>query len=95
MVERIHDVVTGVHLPEEEAAPPPAPGRRVETPLIPLPPAKMGEVLGLLEILADHGGSMNIFAADAITEYDFGRTLSVVKAAELLDLVDTPKNEVL
>ena len=95
MVERIHDVVTGVHLPEEEAAPPPVPGRRAETPLIPLPPARMGEVLGLLEILADHGGSMNIFAADAITEYDFGRTLSVVKAAELLDLVDTPKNEVL
>jgi NitT/TauT family transport system ATP-binding protein len=95
MVERIHDVVTGVHLPEEEEAPAPPPGRRVETPLIPLPPARMGEILGLLEILSDHGGSMNVFAADAITEYDFGRTLAVVKAAELLDLVDTPKNDVL
>jgi NitT/TauT family transport system ATP-binding protein len=97
MVERIHDVVTGVHLPEEEEAPaaPHLPGRRAETPLIPLPPAKMGEILGLLEILADSGGSMNIFAVDALTEYDFGRTLAVVKAAELLDLVDTPKNDVL
>ncbi len=95
MVERIHDVVTGVHLPEEEPVPAPIAGRRAETPLIPLPPARMGEILGLLEILADHGGSMNLFALDAITEYDFGRTLTVVKAAELLDLVDTPKNDVL
>ena len=55
----------------------------------------MSEILGLLEILADHGGSMNLFDLDAITEYDFGRTLTVVKAAELLDLVDTPKNDVL
>jgi NitT/TauT family transport system ATP-binding protein len=94
MVERIHDVVTGVHLPEEEAAPVPVHGRRAETPLIPLPPARMGEILGLLEILADHGGSMNIFAVDAMTEYEFGRTLAVVKAAELLDLVDTPRNDV-
>ena len=85
-----------MHLPEEEeAAAAPASGRRVETPLIPLPPARMGEILGLLEILADNGGTMNLFALDAITEYDFGRTLAVVKAAELLDLVDTPKNDVL
>jgi NitT/TauT family transport system ATP-binding protein len=95
MVERIHDIVTGVHLPEEEEVPAAVPGRRTETPLIPLPPARMGEILGLLEILADAGGTMNLFDLDAITEYDFGRTLSVVKAAELLDLVDTPKNDVL
>jgi NitT/TauT family transport system ATP-binding protein len=94
MVERVHDIVTGVHLPEEEAGPTP-PGRRVETPLIPLPAVRMGEILGLVEILVDAGGSMNIFAVDAITEYEFGRTLAVVKAAELLDLVDTPKNDVL
>ena len=95
MVDRVHDVVAGVHLPEEEAAPPPAPGRRAATPLIPLPPAHMGEILGLLEILSDAGGKMDIFAVDKMTEYDFGKTLAVVKAAELLDLVDTPKNDVL
>jgi len=95
MVGRIHDVVTRVHLPEEEAVSAPAHGRRAETPLIPLPPARMGEILGLLEILADNGGSLDLFAVDTITEYDFGRTLTVVKAAELLDLVDTPKNDVI
>jgi NitT/TauT family transport system ATP-binding protein len=95
VVELIHDIVTGVHLPEEEAAPAPVSGRRTETPLIPLPSVRMGEILGLVEILVDNGGSMNIFAVDAITEYEFGRTLAVVKAAELLGLVDTPKNDVL
>ena len=73
MVERIHDVLTGVHLPEEAAGAP-----KAESAVVPLPPASVGEMFGLLEILADNGGSMNLFAVDAITEYDFGRTLTVV-----------------
>lgn len=96
MVERIHDAVAGVHLPEEEA--PPAvvvPGRAATGPFAPLPPATVGEMLGLLEILADHGGEMDLFEVDELTEWDFGRTIAIVKAAELLDLVDTPKNRVL
>jgi NitT/TauT family transport system ATP-binding protein len=52
-------------------------------------------MLGLLEILADNGGEMDLFAVDAMTEWDFGRTIAVVKAAELLDLVDTPKRQVI
>ena len=97
MVERIHDVVTGVHLPEvEEVAPaaPALPGRRPAGPVVPLPAVPMGEILGLLEILADHDGTMNLFDLDALTDYDFGRTIAVAKAAEMLDLVDTPKNDV-
>jgi len=96
MVDRIHDAVARVHLPEEEEAPAPAvPGRPGPGPFVPLPPATVGEMLGLLEILADHGGEMDLFEVDAMTEWDFGRTIAVVKAAELLDLVDTPKNRVL
>ncbi len=90
MVERIHDVVRGVHLPEE----PVAPARRGPGPVTPLPPAHVGEMMGLLEILADRGGEMDLFEVDAVTDYAFGRTLAVVKGAELLDLVDTPKNRV-
>ncbi|HRY42454.1 MAG TPA: nitrate/sulfonate/bicarbonate ABC transporter ATP-binding protein [Thermoanaerobaculia bacterium] len=96
MVDRIHDAVARVHLPEEEEAPAPAaPGRPGPGPFVPLPPATVGEMLGLLEILSDHGGEMDLFEVDAMTEWDFGRTIAVVKAAELLDLVDTPKNRVL
>ena len=102
MVELIHDVVTRVHLPEEgeeERVSPAAqattgPGRRVAGPVAPLPPVRIGEILGLLEILADHGGTMNLFDIDALTDYDFGRTIAVAKGAEMLDFVDTPKNDV-
>jgi NitT/TauT family transport system ATP-binding protein len=90
MVERIHDVLTGVHLPEE-----PAGAAHAESAVVPLPPASVGEMFGLLEILADHDGEMDVFAIDAMTDWDFGRTISVVKGAELLDFVDTPKNRVL
>ena len=31
---------------------------------------------------------------DALTDYDFGHTLAVVKAGEMLDFLDTPKNRV-
>jgi NitT/TauT family transport system ATP-binding protein len=102
MVELIHDVVTRVHLPEEaeeERVSPAAQatagtGRRVAGPVAPLPPVRIGEILGLLEILADHGGTMNLFDIDALTDYDFGRTIAVAKGAEMLDFVDTPKNDV-
>jgi NitT/TauT family transport system ATP-binding protein len=100
MVERIHDAITRVHLPEEEEVAGPATqtttlgGRRAAGPVAPLPAVRLGEILGLLEILADHGGTMNLFDIDALTDYDFGRTIAVAKAAEMLDLVDTPKNDV-
>ena len=102
MVELIHDVVTRVHLPEagEEERVTAAvqattvSGRRVAGPVAPLPAVRIGEILGLVEILSDHGGTMNLFDIDALTDYDFGRTIAVAKAAEMLDLVDTPKNDV-
>jgi NitT/TauT family transport system ATP-binding protein len=40
--------------------------------------------------LSDHDGEQDLFDLDAITDYDFGRTIAVVKAAEMLGLVDTP-----
>ncbi len=95
MVERVHEAITGIHLPEEEPAPVRPAGRRPPTPIIPLPSVSVGEIGGLLDILLDHGGELDLFALDRITEYDFGRTIAVVKAAELLDFVDTPKQRVL
>jgi NitT/TauT family transport system ATP-binding protein len=102
MVELIHDVITRVHLPEEgedgrvapAAQTTSASGRRAPGPVAPLPAVRIGEILGLLEILSDHGGTMNLFDIDALTDYDFGRTIAVAKGAEMLDLVDTPKNDV-
>ncbi len=88
MVERVHDMVTGVHLPEE--APAPAPGHVACGPIRPVPAVSVGQMMGLLEILADRGGEEDLFAIDALTDYEFGRTIAVVKGAEMLGTVDTP-----
>ena len=88
MVEEIHDIITGVHLPEEHLTPG---GKRPPVgPIRPIPNAKSTEILGLLEILSDHGGHLDLFELDAITAYDFGHTITVVKAAEILGFVETP-----
>jgi len=89
MVEEIHDIVTGIHLPEEKPITLVA-GRPTVGPIRPIPDARPSEVLGLLEILADHGGEQDLFEIDAITDYDFGHTIGVVKAAEMLGLAETP-----
>jgi NitT/TauT family transport system ATP-binding protein len=90
MVEQIHDIVTGVHMPEDQ---PQAGGKRPTVgPIYPVPNARLSEIMGLLEILSDHGGQLDLFEIDAITAYEFGHTISVVKAAEMLELVDTPGN---
>ena len=89
MTERIHDVVTGLHLPEE--APATGSSGHVETgPVRPVPNVSVGQILGLLEILGDRGGEEDLFRVDALTDYDFGRTIAVVKGAEMLGFVDTP-----
>jgi NitT/TauT family transport system ATP-binding protein len=88
MVEEIHDIITGVHLPEEQPA---AGGKRPPVgPIHPIPHARTTEIQGLLEILSDHGGQLDLFELDAITAYDFGHTITVVKAAEILSFVETP-----
>jgi NitT/TauT family transport system ATP-binding protein len=90
MVEQIHDIVAGVHLPDEQAVSTSFVGRGPCGPVRPVPPAPSSEILGLLEVLSDHGGEQDLFDIDAETAYDFGHTIAVVKAAEMLGLVDTP-----
>ncbi|MBV8782260.1 MAG: nitrate/sulfonate/bicarbonate ABC transporter ATP-binding protein [Phycisphaerae bacterium] len=92
MVQRLHDVIVHEHLPEVPAPAAPADGG-IPLPS-PIPAVNVGEVAGLMEIVRDRGGRMNVFDLDRMTEYDFGRTLSVIKAGELLEFLDTPKNEV-
>ena len=49
---------------------------------------------GLLEYLDARGGQEDLFRIAADTNREFGKLIAVVKAAELLDLVDTPKRMV-
>jgi NitT/TauT family transport system ATP-binding protein len=96
MVQHIHDIIVKEHLPEEPAAEAAAAAEAGGIPMPePLPLVNFSAVIGLMEILNDHRGRMDIFAIDQLTDYDFGQTLSVIKAGEMLDFLDTPKNDVL
>jgi NitT/TauT family transport system ATP-binding protein len=85
LVDRLHDVITGMEMPDVPAAP---------APFEALPAALPGEILGLLEYLDARGGQEDVFRIAADTDREFGRLIQVVNAAELLDLVDTPKRTV-
>jgi NitT/TauT family transport system ATP-binding protein len=89
LVDRLHDLITGQELPDQPApavgAAPPAPAEEI------LPAATATEVVGLLEWLDARGGQQDVFRVAAETGREFGDVLSLVKAAELLDLVDTPR----
>jgi NitT/TauT family transport system ATP-binding protein len=93
MVARLHDVIVSEHLPEGPAAQAAAEAGGTPVPE-PLPFVTIGQVIGLMEIVGKLGGRADVFALDKSTGRNFGHTLSVVKAGEMLDFLDTPKNSV-
>jgi NitT/TauT family transport system ATP-binding protein len=90
LVDRIHAAITEIHLPDIPLVRrEPAPAR-----LEPLPAAQVGEIVGLLEVVHDQGDSINLFTLASRLRLELGRAILAVKAAELLDLVETPRQEV-
>jgi len=87
LVDRLHDAITGMELPDVAAAPAPAAFE-------PLPRVIPSEVMGLLEYLDARGGQEDVFRIASDTDREFGALFAVVSAAELLDLIDTPKRQV-
>jgi len=69
---------------------PSALGSRIET----IPNAPVETIIGLLEILEDSQETINVFDLSARIGREFGETIAIVKAAEMLGLVDTPKDDV-
>ncbi len=100
MVAQIHDLITEALMPDAPQTP--AEGQSTlaammpvrEAPIETLPNIQIGQMIGLLEEIGDHGGVDDIFDLAHRTGKDFGSTLYLVKAAELLDLVETPKQKV-
>ncbi len=90
LVKYLHEIITRAELPD---APPTATARtpRVE----PLPLATTSEIAGLLEYLDARGGQDDIFDLSAETDREFGHVIAITKAAELLNFVDTPKQNIL
>lgn len=91
LVDHLYEIITGSELPDLPAAPPKHEAEFVE----PLPPVSAGEIVGLLEYLDVRGGQDDVFRIAATTNREFGRVITVVKAAEMLNFVDTPKRTVM
>jgi len=90
MVSRVHALITETLMPDV----PKTFVRPVKEGLQILPDVQISEVIGLLESIHDEGGMADIFDLAQTIGKDFGQTLYLVKAAELLNLVDTPKQTV-
>jgi NitT/TauT family transport system ATP-binding protein len=87
LVDHLHEIITRTEMPDV-----PAPvASRGPAPIEPLPEATSSEIVGLLEYLDARGGKEDVFRIASDTNREFGRMISVVKAAEMLDFVDTPK----
>jgi NitT/TauT family transport system ATP-binding protein len=103
MVQEIHALITEALMPDAPAAQP-ATGTGLgplaglpprEPPIETLPNVQISEMIGLMEAIAAEGGTADIFELAHQTGKEFGRTLYLVKASELLELVDTPKQKVI
>jgi len=97
LVKTIHDAITTLALPDHPPEPPPVSGRpvsRARSRMESIPCVPVSQILGLLSIIHDTPDLTNIYDISNEIGKEFGATISLVKAAEILELVDTPKNEV-
>jgi NitT/TauT family transport system ATP-binding protein len=91
LVDQLHDIIMGHEMadtPEPVLAPNQIP------PVESIPETPPIEIVGMLEYLDARGGKEDLFRISSETEKDFGSVITVAKAAELLDFVDTPKRNV-
>ncbi len=90
LVDHLHEIITGSEMPDV-----PAPSGVGELAVVePLPDATPSEIVGLLEYLDGRGGRQDVFQIANDTQREFGTIIAVVRAAEMLDLVDTPRRMV-
>jgi NitT/TauT family transport system ATP-binding protein len=94
LVDHLHDIITSAELPDVQVTTP-VPSTTMEDQIEPLPMVQSADILGLLEFLETQGGASDLFQVASHTQVPFEKVLTTVKAAEMLDLVDTPKRAVL
>ena len=96
LVSIIHETITRTTLPDLPIELPVAgqPISRARNRMESIPLVPVAQILGLLSILHDSPELSNIYDISDEIGKEFGETISLVKAAEILELVDTPKDEV-
>jgi NitT/TauT family transport system ATP-binding protein len=94
LVSKIHKTIMETYIPDAEVPTSPVAGAVVKQPVEVLPDVGMIDIEGLVDAVKDDGGSVDLFVLASDIGKDFGQMLYLVKAAELLGLVDTPKQQV-
>ena len=96
LVSIIHESITTMTLPdlpvEVPVAGQPISRGRARMESIPLVP--VGQILGLMSILHDSPDLVNIYDISDEIGKEFGETIAILKAAEILELIETPKQDV-
>jgi NitT/TauT family transport system ATP-binding protein len=84
LVDHLHGIIIGSEMPDIPAV---AEADVYE----PLPEVGSSQIIGLIEYLDARGGKEDLFKIASDTGQEFGTVILVVKSAEMLDFVDTPK----
>ncbi|MDP1833210.1 MAG: nitrate/sulfonate/bicarbonate ABC transporter ATP-binding protein [Geothrix sp.] len=95
LVDHLHDIITSAELPDVLVTAPVPSAASQEDQVEPLPMVQSADILGLLEFLETQIGASDLFLVASHTHVPFEKVITTVKAAEMLDLVDTPKRAVL
>ena len=88
MVDYLHDIITTNELPDTPPAAVTTPSQPV---FEPLPPVSSSDVVSFVEYLGSHGGQGDVFVLAHEFGKEFSDLINIVKAAEMLDFIDTPK----
>ena len=96
LVSLIHECITTTTLPDLPPDAPVAgqPVSRARARMESIPFVPVGQILGLIDILHASPELSNIYDISDEIGKEFGDTIAILKAAEILDLIDTPKHDV-
>jgi NitT/TauT family transport system ATP-binding protein len=96
LVSVIHESITTMTLPDlpPEAPVTGQPISRARSRMESIPLVPVGQILGLMSILNDSPELSNIYDISDEIGKEFGETIAILKAAEILDLIDTPRQDV-
>ena len=97
LMKTIYDCITMTALPDLPPEPVAVSGRpisRARSHMESIPVVGVNQILGLLSILHESPELDNVYDISNEIGKDFGETISIVKAAEILEFVNTPKDEV-
>ncbi len=87
-VDVIYNILTQNIMPE-------VPKSTIYERIAPIPLVSVSEIIGLLEVLDDNKGRLELFELSEHIKRDFGRTISIALATEMLGFVETPRHDVI